>query len=521
MKLFTKDLIFTLLLVLNSVLKLNTVVWLNKKQTFGCSFFYHHEGDINLGAMIGMGCKEEEFQSYYPLLVPFIMAIDEVNKNEQIMGNLTLGFKVFNGCRFGSKQILLQTLPDTGPQYNEMYCLEGNTYPIWFDVIGMIAASFSRESVELSHIAKLTNMPLFSSAEATSDELSEKARHPTFFRTVSGDSKQVDFILSFLEAMNWVYINVVYTEGPYGENAAKQISLKSKQKGICIEVLHMVTDPHHSTLEEAIQKLLRYKKARVIVGSFEFAGVQFEQALRRLGVEKEFIFLGSDTVYLTMDGVFRVKPIRTINETYLPKMSQFFEQRDPRIESQDPWLRHIFAYINNCSWTDDTPGMLTKDCNEVTSEGLVFPFTPTANAKYTKMYDIVYLFAKAINKLLQNECQFVNVDNTTSLHSCVKGKNLVNNLKFVEIDGTVNIKIDENGDAYAKWTMYQIQHREGNTEQILTATYDELREPNLIIFWENIDWSAFKNFSQQVLNLLHKNITTPESVCSKPCQPKE
>ena len=155
------------------------------------------------------------------------------------------------------------------------------------------------------------------------------------------------------------------------------------------------------------------------------------------------------------------------------------------------------------------------------SEGPVFPFTSTANAKYTKMYDIVYLFAKAIDKLLQNECQFVNVDNTTALRSCVKGKNLVNNLKFVEIDGTVNIKIDENGDAYAKWTMYQMQHREGNTEQILTATYDELREPNLIIFWENIDWSAFKNFSQQVLNILHKNITTPESVCSKPCQPKE
>ena len=440
MKLFTKDLIFTLLLVLNSVLKLNTVVWLNKKEIFGCSFFYHDEGDINLGAMIGLGCKEEEFQSYYPLLVPFIMAIDEVNKNAQIMGNLTLGFTVFNGCRFGSKQIMLQTLPDTGPQYNEMYCLEGNTYPVWFDVVGMIAASFSRESVELSHIAKLTNMPLFSSAEATSDELSDKARHPTFFRTVSGDSKQVDFILSFLEAMNWVYINVVYTEGPYGENAAKQISLKSKQRGICIEVLHMVTDRQDTTLEEAIQKLLRYKKARVVVGFFEYAGVEFEKVLKRLGVEKEFIFLGSDTVYFTMDGVFRVKPIRTINETYLPKMSQFFEQRDPRIESHDPWLRHIFADINNCSWTEDTQDMLTKVCKEMASEGPVFPFTPTDNAKYTKMYDIVYLFAKSIDKVLQDECKFVNVDNQTALRSCVKGQNLVNNLKFVEIDGTVNIR---------------------------------------------------------------------------------
>ena len=69
--------------------------------------------------------------------------------------------------------------------------------------------------------------------------------------------------------------------------------------------------------------------------------------------------------------------------------------------------------------------------------------------------------------------------------------------------------------------MYQVQHREGNTEQILTATYDELREPKLIIFWDKIDWSAFNNFSQQLLNVLDNNFTTPESVCSKPCQPKE
>ena len=513
--------IFTLLLFLNFVLKLNTVVWLNQKQTFGCSFFSHQEGDINVGAMINMGCEEDQFQQNYPLLVPFIMAIDEINENEHLMGNLTLGFTVFNGCRFGSKQMLLLTLPDTGPQYDETYCLEGQTYPVWFDVVGMIAASFSRESVELSHLAKLTTMPLFSSAEATSDELSDKARHPTFFRTVSGDSKQVDFMLSFLEAMNWVYINVVYTEGPYGENAAKQISLKSKQKGICIEVLHMVTDRQDSILEEAIQRLLRHKKARVVVGFFEFAGVEFEQVLKRLGVDKEFIFLGSDTVYFTIDGVFRVKPIRAINETYLPKMSEFFEQRDPKIESQDPWLRHIFSDIKNCSWTEDTRDMLTKLCDEMDSEGPLFPFTPTANAKYTKMYDIVYLFAKAIDKLLQDDCRFVNIDDKTTLRSCVKGGNLVKNLKFVEIDGTVNIKIDENGDAYAKWNMYQTQHRDGNIEEVLTATYDELGKPKLVIFWDTIDWSVFKNFSQQNLNLSDKNITTPESVCSKPCQPRE
>ncbi len=75
----------------------------------------------------------------------------------------------------------------------------------------------------MAYITKLGMIPTFTSNEATSDEFSDKSRYPHFFRTVSGDSKQVDCILSFIGAMNWSYISVVYTIGPYGENAAKQV----------------------------------------------------------------------------------------------------------------------------------------------------------------------------------------------------------------------------------------------------------------------------------------------------------
>ena len=41
------------------------------------------------------------------------------------------------------------------------------------------------------------------------------------------------------------------------------------------------------------------------------------------------------------------------------------------------------------------------------------------------------------------------------------------------------------------------------------------------MFIENIDWSVFSHFSTQKLTIQGQNITTPESVCSKPCQAKE
>ncbi len=50
---------------------------------------------------------------------------------------------------------------------------------------------YSRESLHLSYISQLSDVPILTTNEATSDELSDISRHPTFFRTVSGDSKQV------------------------------------------------------------------------------------------------------------------------------------------------------------------------------------------------------------------------------------------------------------------------------------------------------------------------------------------
>ena len=81
----------------------------------------------------------------------------------------------------------------------------------------------------------------------------------------------------------------------------------------------------------------------------------------------------------------------------------------------------------------------------------------------------------------------------------------------------MKIKLDENGDAYARWRIYQNQ----NGNSVLVATYDETEEPKLQLLTEKIDWSVFSQFSTQILNIEGQNITTPESVCSKPCNAKE
>ena len=489
---------------------------MDEKYKFDCSSVYHQEGDINIGLVLALRCDTQEIKERYHRIIPFIMAVDEININSNLLTNITLGFTILNNCQSSTEQRLIQFLPDTRPQYDENYCKNGNSHPVWFDVVAIISTSFSRESVEFSYITKLQKISLFTSAEATSDEFTDKSRYPHFFRTVSGDSKQVDFMLHFLRAMNWVYVNVIYTIGPYGENAAKQLNLKAEAFGICIEVLHMVTKVEEKTIDYAVNKLLRYQKAKVVIGFFEHGGALFEKAILRKNAEKDFIFLGSDTVYFNFDGVFRVQPVRTTDNLFYSRMEEFFYERDAKLLPEDPWIRRIYADKHNCSWISSETENI---CDSIESDQPLMDFTVPQTPevrKYIRAYDVAHLYAKGIDKTIHNNCKYVSVEDRNELRSCVK-ENLATNMKYVENDGTVKIKLDENGDAYARWRIYQIQ----KGASVLVATYDETEEPKLRLMMETINWSMFGHFSTQNLTIRNLTIQIPESVCSKPCHPKD
>ena len=178
-------------LFLNTYININSIIWINEELTFDCSFFYHQEGDINIGVVQELGCNITHYREHYHRIMAFLLAVVEINKNPNLLPNVTLGFTMLNiHCpQFAQeigKQRLLQFLPDTGLKYDEEYCENRNSHPVWFDVVATMIPSFSGESVSYAYITGLQKIPLFTSSEASSDEFTDKRRYPHFFRTVSG-----------------------------------------------------------------------------------------------------------------------------------------------------------------------------------------------------------------------------------------------------------------------------------------------------------------------------------------------
>ncbi len=74
----------------------DAVVHLNISKPQQCWTFYHSEGDINLGTVLRESLVEnlETACWVYPLLMPFLAAVEDVNNDSAILPNTTLGFTV-------------------------------------------------------------------------------------------------------------------------------------------------------------------------------------------------------------------------------------------------------------------------------------------------------------------------------------------------------------------------------------------------------------------------------------------
>ena len=75
--------ILFVVLFLNTYININSIIWINEELTFDCSFFYYHEGDINIGVVQELGCNITHYREHYHRIMAFLLAVDEINKKSK------------------------------------------------------------------------------------------------------------------------------------------------------------------------------------------------------------------------------------------------------------------------------------------------------------------------------------------------------------------------------------------------------------------------------------------------------
>ncbi|KAM3936591.1 vomeronasal type-2 receptor 26-like [Leptodactylus fuscus] len=194
---------------------------------------YVQDGDLIIGGIFTVTCytqlfsnEPNEFASYcdvpmpcfYRYLMALIFAVDEINKNPDILPNMTLGYHVYDSCNNVNKAIdsalqILSGPEDTVPNY---FCAR------FGHLVGVIGDMNSDISLNLAQILSIFGYSQISYG-AVDPTLSTLRLFPSFFQALPNFSTQCLAIVLLLRHYNWTWIGVITSDDDVGEKQSQEL----------------------------------------------------------------------------------------------------------------------------------------------------------------------------------------------------------------------------------------------------------------------------------------------------------
>ncbi|XP_043072538.1 extracellular calcium-sensing receptor-like [Puntigrus tetrazona] len=204
-------------------------------------------------------CEQFDMESFQQAQT-MAFAIDEINKNPNLLPNITLGYHLYDNCvMLGMAfRAAISLASGTKESFSNINC----TGPP--PVIGIVGDSSSTVSIAISSILGLFRVPIVSHY-ATCSCLSNRKKYPSFFRTIPSDAFQVRAMVQILKYFGWTWIGLIYSDDDYGIDAAQSFQQEMKLFGGCVAFSEIL--PHDNNLRDIqhITGVIQASTASVIV----------------------------------------------------------------------------------------------------------------------------------------------------------------------------------------------------------------------------------------------------------------
>ncbi|XP_035857567.1 extracellular calcium-sensing receptor-like [Sander lucioperca] len=448
-------------------------------------------------------------------------AIDEINKNSNLLPNVTLGYSLYDNC--GALVVGFSGSLSLASGREEQFLLEENclgTPP----VLGIVGDSASTYTIAISNVLGLYKMPIVSYF-STCSCLSDRKRFPSFFRTIPSDAFQVRAMIQILKHFGWTWVGLLVSDDDYGLHVARSFQSDLAQSGGgCLaysEVLPWDSDPNEL---RRIVHLIKISTARVVmVFAHEFHMIHLMEEVAQQNVTgRQWIaseaWTGSTVLHtpLLMPYLSGTLGI-AIRRGEIPGLKDFLLQIHPGQYDEsygNNMVTQYWEYTFQCKfvpagWVEAGGALCTgqEDIEHVETEFLdLSNLRPEYN-----IYKAVYALAYALDDMLR--C--VPGRGPFSGNNCgtlqrLEPWQLVHYLQKVNFTTPFGdqVSFDENGDVLP---IYDIMNwlwlPDGRTKvQNVGAVKESANGEELTIDEDNIFW----NFESK---------QSPQSVCSESCPP--
>ncbi|XP_063348613.1 extracellular calcium-sensing receptor-like [Pelmatolapia mariae] len=198
----------------------------------------------------------------FKLAQTMAFAIDEINRNSNLLPNVTLGYTLYDNCfelGIGFRAALSLASGQEDQIVVDDTCV-GNP-----PVVGIVGHPSSTISIAISNILGLYRVPMVSYF-ATCSCLSDRQKYPSFFRTIPSDTFQVRAMIQILKHFGWTWAGLLVSNNDYGLHAARFFQSELSVSGECClaytEVLPWVKDTEEL---RRIVDVMKTSTARVVI----------------------------------------------------------------------------------------------------------------------------------------------------------------------------------------------------------------------------------------------------------------
>uniref|UniRef100_A0A4W6C730 G-protein coupled receptors family 3 profile domain-containing protein n=1 Tax=Lates calcarifer TaxID=8187 RepID=A0A4W6C730_LATCA len=421
-------------------------------------------------------------------------AIDEINRNSNLLPNVTLGYSLYDNCAalgISFRFLLDETCVGAPP------------------VLGIVGDSFSTFTIAMSSVIGLYKLPMVSYF-ATCPCLSDRQRFPSFFRTIPSDTFQVRALNQILKHFGWTWVGLLVSDDDYGLHAARSFQSDLGTSGAgCLAYLEVLPWGSDAADFRRIVDVIKVSTARVVIviahethviNLIEEVVRQNVTGLQWMGSEAWTTFMALQTPHFMpyLGGTLTM----AIRRGEIPGLRDFLLQIRPDLHHNNSYENNMvrFKSCTLCTGQEDLESVETESLD-------VSGLRPEYN-----VYKAVYALAYALDDMLQCEPG----RGPFSGHSCASLQRLepwqlVHYLQEVNFTTSFGdqVSFDENGDALP---IYDIMNWQWLPDgQIKVQTVGEIKlsvsEGEELILDEN---KIFWNFESK---------KPPRSVCSESCPP--
>ncbi|XP_034024145.1 extracellular calcium-sensing receptor-like [Thalassophryne amazonica] len=451
-------------------------------------------------------------------------AIDEINRNSNLLPNVTLGYKLYDNCAKPGiafhAALSLASGQDKEFMFNET-CV--GTTP----VLGIVGDSSSTHSIAISSVLGLYRVPMVSYF-ATCSCLSDRQKFPSFFRTIPSDAFQVRAIIKILKHFGWTWVGLLVSDDDYGLHAARSFQSDFVESGEgCLAYLGVLPFSKKPAEFKNIVEVMKKSTARVVIGfTHESEMIQIMEEVVNQNVTG-LLWIASEA--WTSSAVLQTPKLSpylsgtlgiAVRRGEIPGLKEFLLKIDPGQQHNNNngqiVVRQFWEYAFQCrfaplpeGWMEAGGALCTgqEDLKKVESE---FLDVSNLRSEYN-VYKAVYALAYALNDMLQ--C--VPGRGPFSWKSCVNFNSLepwqlvhyLQNINFTTSTGD-QVVFDENGDSLPIYDIVNWQWLPDGT----------IKVENVGV----VQTTAWEGEELKLEDRIHWNLQfkePPQSVCSESCPP--